>query len=229
MLPMHQLGKARALLQRGQYAELVDEVTSRLLPAGNPVLYWDRFVIVGLVPGQAHPSARGLAPAPVLASAGDLEALRRARPDRADLVQRRLDQGQSCHVIREGGEIAARLWMVGDRPAYHTNSGLHFVPPARPALWCHDIYVAPAHRKRGLFLALVQNAAGLGPEGRAPHLYGEIHFLNHASVRAHLRFGYRVIRTVTVVSVLGWKVFRVEDDGGHATWQTRYAWRVPHL
>ena len=226
---MHQLGKARTLLQRGQYAELVDEVSSRFLPAGNPVLYWDRFVIVGLAPGHAHPSAKRLERVPVPASAGDLEALRRARPERADLIQRRLDQGQRCYVIREGGEIAARQWMVGDRAIYDTNSGLRFVPPARPALWCHDIFVAPAFRMRGFFLSLMQNALAMGPDGKASHLYGEIHFLNHASVRAHLRFGYRVIQTVTVVSVLGWKVFRIEDDHGHARLHTQHAWRVPHL
>jgi hypothetical protein len=229
MMALRQLDRARALLQQGHYAELVDEVSSRLLPAGNPLLYWDRFVIVGLAPGHAHPSAKRLERVPVPASAGDLEALRRARPEPAELIQRRLDQGQRCYVIREGGEIAARQWVVGDQAVYDTNSGLRFVPPARPALWCHDIFVAPAFRMRGFFLSLTQNAVGLGPGGRASHLYGEIHFLNHASVRAHLRFGYRVIHTVTVVSVLGWKVFRIEDDRGQATWQAHHAWRVSHL
>jgi len=229
MLALHQLDRARTLLQRGEYAELLDQISSRFLPAGNPFLYWDRFVIVGLAPGHVHPSARRLDRVPVPASAGDLEALRRARPDRAALIQRRLDQGQRCYVIREGGEIAARQWVVGDQPVYDTNSGLRFAPPARPALWCHDILVAPAFRMRGFFLSLMQNAVKLGPDGRASHLYGEIHFLNHASLRAHLRFGYRVIQTVTVLSVLGWKVYRIEDDRGHATLQAHHAWRVQHI
>jgi hypothetical protein len=227
MLPLQQLGRARALLQRGEYAELVDQVSSRLMPAGNPVLYWDRFVIVGLAPGHAHPSATRRLPVP--ASAGDLELIRRSRPERAELIQRRLDEGQRCYVIREGNELAARQWVVGDRPVFATNSGLDFAPPARPALWCHDILVAPAFRMRGYFLSLMQNALGLGPGGRASHLYGEIHFLNHASLRAHLRFGYRVIQTVTVVSVLGLKVYRIEDDRGRPGYRVQHAWRVRHI
>jgi hypothetical protein len=230
MLPMRQLDRLRALLEKGDYAELVDQVSSRLMPTGNPVLYWDRFVVVGLAPGHAHASVRRLErSAPVPASAADLEALRRERPERAALIQRRLDEGQRCYVIRERGEIAARQWVVGDRPVYDSNSGLQFAPPARPALWCHDILVAPAYRMRGFFLAMMQNALGLGPDGRPSHLYGEIHFLNHPSLRAHLRFGYRIVQTVTLVSVMGLKVYRIEDDHHQVTIKTRHAWRVRHI
>ena len=57
----------------------------------------------------------------------------------------------------------------------------------------------------------------------------EIHFLNEASIRAHLGLGYRVIRTVTVISVLGWKVYRVVDEEGRAGYEARHAWQVRHI
>src|SRR5205085_9173615 len=97
------IGKARALLREGQYAELLDQLSSRLHPAGNPVLYWDRFVVVALAPGQARPPAR-IDRIPTSASLEDIEALCRARPDRAALFRRRLREGQRCFVIHEDGQ-----------------------------------------------------------------------------------------------------------------------------
>jgi hypothetical protein len=224
---LDRLAKVRALLQRGQHVQLLDQVSSRFLPAGNPALYWDRFVIVELV--EAHVPRRRIECTPVLATAEDIEALCRERPDRAFLVRRRVREGQRCFVIHDGGKIVARQWLVGDRPLYDTNSGLRFVPPSRPGLWCHDIFVDPACRMRGYFVALMLNAAGLEEGGRKPRLYGEIHFLNEASIRAHLSLGYRVIRTVTLVSVLGLKVYRIEDADGQVTIESRHAWRVRHI
>lgn len=224
---LERIGKARALLRQGHHAELLDQISSRFLPAGNPLLYWDRFVIVGLA--EARPPRRRFEHTPVLATPEDLEALCRQRPDRRALIEARVREGQRCFVIRDRGEIAARQWVVGDRAAFDTNSGLRFVPPARPALWCHDIFVEPAHRMRGHFVSLILNALTLNPDGPRPHLYGEIHFLNQGSIRAHLSFGYRVIRTVTVVSVLGLKTYRIEDDQGRISVETRHAWRVRHI
>lgn len=220
--------KARDLLGRGQYAQLADQITSRYLPAGNPVLYWDRCVIVGLVEPPRAPSRRSECQ-PVAATPEDIDQLCGLFPERAALFRRRVAEGQRCYVIRDGERIVARQWIVDDRPAYDTNSGYCFVPPARPSLWCHDIFVDPACRMRGYFVALMRNALTLGPQGQRPYLYGEIHFLNEASIRAHLGLGYRVIRTVTVVSVLGGKVYRLEDDEGNARYQARHAWRVRHI
>jgi len=221
------IGKAGALLRQGQYAELLDQLSSRLLPAGNPFFYWDRFLIVALEPAQARPPAH-IDHIPVAASAEEIEALGRARPERAELYRRRLDQGQRCFVIHEDGRVVARSWVVGDRPVHDTNSGLRFVAPVRPALWCHDIFVEPSHRGRGLFGALIWSTLSREAH-RRPRLYGEIHFLNQASIRAHLNLGYRVIRTVTVVSLLGWKAYGIEDEQGHTTVQGHHAWQVRHL
>jgi len=224
---LERIGKARAMLHSAPLAEIADQVSSRLLPAGNPVLYWDRFLIVALAPGQARARAR-IDRIPAAASIEDIEALCRARPDRADLYRRRLRDGQRCLVIHEDGRIAARMWVVGDRPVHDSNSGLRFVAPARPALWCHDIFVEPAYRNRGLFAALMWGTLEREAERRL-HLYGEVHFLNHASIQAHQAFGHRVIQRVTVVSVLGLKVFVIEDGRGHTTVQGHHSWRVRHI
>jgi hypothetical protein len=229
MLPaIARIEKVRALLQRGRYAELLDQVTSRVIPSGNPVLYWDRFVIVELA--DARPPRRRVEQTPVLATPADVEALCRQRPDRAELYRRRLSEGQRCQVIHDAdGNISARGWVIGDQPSYVSNSGFSFVTPARPALWCHDIFVAPEARMRGHFVALILNALTLGPGGQRPRLYGEIHFLNEPSIRAHLNLGYRIIRTVTVLSLLGLKVYRIQDGDGRVTVDAHHAWRVRHV
>jgi GNAT superfamily N-acetyltransferase len=224
---LERLGQVGVMLRNGQLAELVDQVSSRLMPAGNPVLYWDRFVVVALDPGQARAPTR-IDRIPVVASLEDIEALCRARPDRSDLFRRRLSEGQRCLVIHEGGRIVARMWVVGDRPVHETNSGFRFVAPARPALWCHDIFVEPSHRRRGLFAALMWGALEREPD-RRPHLYGEIHHLNHASLRAHQAFGHRVNQTVTVVSVLGLKVFGSKDPRGNTSVRGHHSFRVRHV
>jgi GNAT superfamily N-acetyltransferase len=223
------IGKVRALLERKDYAQLLDQVSSRLIPAGNPVLYWDRFVIVELSPSHARPPRRRPAETPVPATAADLQAICREHPDRRALFERRVREGQRCYIIRDGEKVVARQWLIGDKPVYDTNAGMRFVPPVRPAAWCHDIYVDPAYRMRGYFVAMMMNALGVAPPDRPAHLYGEIHFLNEGSIRAHRSFGYRVIRTVTVVSVLGLKAYRIEEDGGKAHLETRHAWRVRHI
>jgi hypothetical protein len=80
---------------------------------------------------------------------------------------------------------------------------------------------------RGYFVALMLNAVGsMAPR---PRLYGEIHFLNTASLRAHLGLGYRVIRTVSVTSILGFRFYRTIDDAGRRRLERRFAWRVQHL
>jgi hypothetical protein len=76
---LERLGQVGVMLRNGQLAELVDQVSSRLMPAGNPVLYWDRFVVVALDPGQARAPTR-IDRIPVVASLEDIEALGRAGP-----------------------------------------------------------------------------------------------------------------------------------------------------
>ena len=40
---------------------------------------------------------------------------------------------------------------------------------------------------------------------------------------------YGIARTVTLVSVLGWKTYLIQDEAGRITVAARHAWRVPHI
>jgi GNAT superfamily N-acetyltransferase len=216
--------RARTLIAQRQYAELLDVVSYRVMPAGNPVLYWDKFSIFELI--EPRPIRRAPAQRPELATAADIDELCARFPDRAELFRRRVQDGQRCLVVREDGRITGRIWMMVDRPSYPTNAGMIFMPPAQPSVWCHDIFVDPMYRMRGHFVSFMQEA--LRQTVVRPRLYGEIHFLNRASIRAHESFGFRAIRDVTVVSALGLKVYHQKDPDGQRSWDYRYALRVPH-
>ncbi len=221
--------KLAAMLRRGEYLAVAEEISSRVLPTGNPVLYWDKFVLVELREARPVPLRESWIPA--IATGADVDALCRHQPDRAALYRRRMDENQTCLVMKDAGRIVASMWVIAQRTRYATNSGLHFAPPAAvgPSAWCHDVYIDPAYRLRGLFVAFMRHVAAPGAGGGRPTtLYGEIHFLNHHSRRSHERLGFKVIRDVTFVSVLGLKAYVIKDDHGRITLAHRYALRVPH-
>ncbi len=220
------LAGLRALLARGEYSAALAQATSRVMPAGNAVAYWDRFVIVELTKPRLSPRAPPAAL--VEATRSDLERLCAAFPAHAEAFRRRAAEGQRCFVIKDADNIVARQWLIRDRPSYTSNSGLEFAPRARPSLWCHDIYVDPAYRMRGHFVALMLNAQRPCEDGRRPRLYGEIHFLNERSLRAHASLGFRVIHHVTVLSVAALKLYVIQNDRGQRTFSHRWLWHVPH-
>jgi GNAT superfamily N-acetyltransferase len=226
---LKKLETARTLWAGGEYKQLVDRVTNQVMPTGNPVAYWDRFVIVELK--DPRPLRRTPQKVPRLATPADIARLCQDWPEYAERFARRIEAGQRCFVIVEDdGRISGRLWMIGDQPFYDTNSGWRFVATSRPSLWCHDIFVDADFRMRGYFVALIQHARRVGTvDGQAPCMYAEIHHLNEQSIRAHRSFGYQIIRRGTVLSLLGLKLYLIDDEAGQRHVDRRYVWRVQHI
>lgn len=220
------LDKARSLLASGDYRELLTRLTEHVLPAGNPVAYWDKFVIGALRRPPHRPYDMGAAP--TLAKARDIDQLCEQVPDRAPLFRRRFDGGQHCLIINDGSSIVARAWLIADRSCHISNSGFRFVPPLRPALWWHDVFVDPEHRRRGYFAALVASGWELAGTATSPHIYCEIHHQNERSIQAHRRCGFQLLQRITVASVFGLKVYSVATEDGTDSLSIRYALRVPH-
>lgn len=221
------LAMAGALLRQGEYARFFDRVSDHVLPTGNPVFYWDRFLIVELDPHGASGLEGAGPPKAVFARQDDIDELCASTPERAAVFRRRVAAGQECVVIREGGRITARLWLMRDHAAFPSNSGMNFSPHGLPSLWCHDIFVDPAYRRRGHFAAMMREAAH-SARGRRPRLYAEIHHLNRASIEAHRRFGFRPVREVLVLSILGLKLYFIRDEEGRLSIEHRYALRLDH-
>lgn len=223
---LRRLGELRKLAAARKYDALADELIGRLFPAPNPLLFWDKFVIVGL--GEARSRARAVAP-PVLAAASDIEQLCTQHPGRAARYRRRVADGQECWIYRDGERIVARQWLIGDRPLFDTNAGWKFRPPVRPAVWSHDLYIDPAYRLRGFFVGFMENARQ-PRAGTRPHVYAEIHFRNGASLNSCTRYGFEVVHEVTMWTLLGARSYVVKRPEGERRVDFAFSLRSPaHL
>ena len=227
--------RLRALAQLAsarRYDAIADELLSRLVPAQNPFLFWDKFLVLGL---DEPPPLPGRPPRePVRATLEDMQLLCAQVPDRAEQFQRRLDDGHECYVLRDGptghggDHIVARQWIVPDRAELATNSGWRFVPPARPAIWMYDLYIDPAYQLRGHFVGFMENTQR-ERHGVRPHVYAEVHFRNERSLRSCLRYGFEVVCEVTVWTLLGLRLYVARDAGGRRTISARFGFRIPRL
>lgn len=224
MQVLRKVERAKALLASGSYAQLLERLSEQVIPVGNPVFYWDRFVIVELAEPRRIVGGADVFPA----TDQDVQRLCAQHPDEAARFTKRIADGQRCLVIRDGDMIAARAWVIPQRPCYCSNSAYPFHPPHQPSIWCHDIHVERPYRRRGYFGALMEAARRLETRDRPPRLYAEIHFLNEASIRAHESFGYEIIRDVVVLSWLGLKTYVVTDERGRRWLDYRYALKVQH-
>lgn len=67
--------------------------------------------------------------------------------------------------------------------------------------WCYDAYVDELYRKRGVWRAV---QTGITRHlGESYKFYALVDFANHASLRAHLRCGFRVARCFREIDLLG--------------------------
>lgn len=194
----------------------------RLLKRGNPIFFWNQFVIVELVePLLTH---RRLGLEPVLAAPQDIEQLCAQEPGNAERFRRRVRNGEECVMTRKGPRIVARMWCERGGRMFETNGGVAFEPPRTPAVWGHDLYIDPNYRMRGDFVALMETAALPRNGADRAAVYGEIHVLNERSLAAHRRLGFQIIRRITFVMVLGVRVYVVR----HAEGGVRITWRFGH-
>jgi GNAT superfamily N-acetyltransferase len=223
------LGRARALAQlvsAGEWDVAADEILSRAARPGNAFFYWDKLRLLELREPRRAPGRP--APLPERAGPRDIDRLCAQYPHHAARFRRRLADRQECYVYRDGDRVVARQWLIPDRAAFRTNSGWTFVPPERPAVWVHDLFIEPAYRLRGYFVGFMDNALKQREGGR-PGLYCEVHFRNRASLGSCQRYGWRVRHEVTVWTFLGLRLFAVRDPSGerNLAWEYRFSSVAP--
>jgi GNAT superfamily N-acetyltransferase len=212
------------LAAEGRYGAVADEVFSRVLPPQNPYFNWDKFLVLGLAAPQtalARPPSY-----PTRATLRDMQALCAQHPEQAEVFARRLEEGQECHVYRDGDRIVGRQWLIPDRADYATNGGWRFVPAVRPALWVHDLYIEPAYRLRGYFVGFMENALR-ARDGERPHVYAEVHFRNDPSLKACLRYGYQVVQEVSIWTLLGVRLYVAKDGTRRRRYSVRLGFDSP--
>lgn len=109
----------------------------------------------------------------------------------APVLARFFAQGQDCFVVRRRGAVVAYFWVFKDRYQLVFDGD----PRRRLALdlradqrFFGNGFIAPAHRLKGLFPHLVQFVVGHYPP--PTRFFSSVNALNHASLRAHHRFGF---------------------------------------
>ncbi len=205
------VGEMARLADQGRYDVIADELLSRTI-GPNSLLCWDKFFVVGC--GSARTADRAIVE-PVLASNADIDQLCERFPERASRFRERHADGQECYVFHDQGRVVARQWLIPDRASYASLSGWTFVPPTRPAVWVHDLFVDPGYRVRGHFVGFMNNALRKR-DGRSPHVYAEVHFRNEASLRSCMRYGFEPIHEVTVWRLLGLRFYSFARGKGRA-------------
>jgi GNAT superfamily N-acetyltransferase len=119
-----------------------------------------------------------------------------------DLVEARLDRGCRCLAVRSGGEVAGYGWL-STGPEWIGELGLE-IRPAPGEIYVWNCVTLPAHRRRGLFRALLQTAVGSARrEGLGRLWIGTVDGVGESAVADA---GFAPVLSIDLVEVsrLGW-------------------------
>jgi L-amino acid N-acyltransferase YncA len=114
----------------------------------------------------------------------------------------RFARGDSCLVCTAAGRIVGYEWVRETSSLVEEQSGFAFeVPPQ--ALYAYDGYVLATHRAAGAFTRLQAALSALVRARGRTAVVTMSHADNGASLRAHLRLGFRPYRAVLGVTAFG--------------------------
>ncbi len=220
------LSRIKKRIDKGDYAYLI----RRVFPGGNPVFYCGRQLITRLSDIDRFEEICARANKRcnydiLMLDEGSRDKLITTFPHQKEKFERRIRQGVPCVLAKKDDEIIGYMWFKepqGD--SFLTNSMWLFRPGKMDGLWGFDIFVDPAYRMRGLFTyilyAVYEEARRRGYET----LYGEVFYTNEISIKSQMRIGYEIVKEVRYYSVLGLKIYVVEDpETGSRNIDFRYA------
>ena len=127
------------------------------------------------------------------------------------LFKKRFKSGDSCVVaINEAQMIVGYEWFSYKGVHVEERLGYHVTIP-QDSVYVFDCFIKPEFRSRGiwvLFKKYIQEQAGeLGRERITTMIYQG----NDVSLKAHLRYGFIISRSVTCIRVIHKWIFREKD------------------
>ncbi len=125
-------------------------------------------------------------------------------------LQARLGHGMRFYVLRENGRAVCTAWLATGPERFIDEAAVGLTIPAN-GLWLRDIFVPPSERGRGRFQQLLDGALAFHPD--ATTLWSDVHVSNVASLRAHLRYGFRPVGAVRALHVGKRVLLRCAVDG----------------
>ncbi len=222
---MSRLGKLLHHLRRREYRYIF----KRVVPDDNPVFFAGRQLIFGLQDRhklrEVYDRAARLVKYDVHCATGPhRQRLLDAFPEHASRFARRFEQGAICYIALSKDEVAGYLWIQRPAAEYRTNNLLPFKPEPPGGYWYFDAYVLPQYRMKGVFPYLLGTVDRMRDPADQKQLFGETAYNNQPSIRSHMLLGYRRVRTVDFVTLLGLRLYLVRDhDTGRRTLRSRFA------
>lgn len=128
---------------------------------------------------------------------------------------RRLRNGLRYIQFWQGEDLVGSTWICCDSGRYVDE--LNWLLPIGPReFWVRDVFIAQAHRGRGLFPAFLRLIARNHVD-RCERAWSDVDWVNEASMRAHRNAGFEVSARVHAL-----------DLGGRLRWRSRLpAWALP--
>jgi len=132
----------------------------------------------------------------------DGEAMSRLESKPVSVFDRRFAEGEKCAVALDGDEIVGYAWF-SDQPGHVEARFRYDVPIPEDAIYGYDAFIKPEYRLRGVWLQLQKYLWEAAHEMGRRSVLTLVDYGNDASLKSHLRLGYRVVRIVTFIRI-GW-------------------------
>jgi len=212
-----QEGGVYEVLQRLTAAELLPEwllyfCEAQILRRDRPDLRATVRPLVGYEYGQADSRAME----ELLACSGAA-----GNPARRRFFQDSFDHGAHCHVMRHDGRIVAFCWTFENTylltfDDYRRKTLVIALDP--DSVFLGNVFVAAAHRRRGVSSHLINQVASQWPE--RTRLYSWVERTNTPSLQAHHHLGFVPLTYILCVTICGltgyWIRPASETDWHHA-------------
>ena len=139
----------------------------------------------------------------------DLEGLVACCDKRATFDER-FAIGDHCAVAVIADRIVGYEWFT-DQPTHREGNHGYSIEIPRGFVYAYDAYVEPAYRNSGFWLRFKAFQAALMQELGKIRVLTFVEYGNWASLKAHLRFGFKPRTCVLALRVLGLSVFKEQS------------------
>jgi GNAT superfamily N-acetyltransferase len=156
------------------------------------------------------------------ATPGDVEGLARCQHT-PEAFLKRFDAGDHCAVACLDGRIVGYEWFC-DRPLYVEERYSYEIEVSPEAIYAYDAFILPEFRLTGIWLKLMSGylrelMKRLGKQ----RIISMIDAGNDLSMKTHVRFGFRVARSVLVVK-MGGRTFSRKRLAGQRDGMWQHDW-----
>jgi L-amino acid N-acyltransferase YncA len=126
--------------------------------------------------------------------------------NKGEKFRKRFMQGEHCLMASINGEVAGYLWFCANEQYMEESCRYRFSIPLN-AVYSYDIYVNPIYRRKGIFKQLYKGLSEWMREYDKDSIMTIIDYSNELSLKIHSRIGFRPIKSVLGIRILGLRCF----------------------